>query len=321
MDRILKNKKLCLGVLFVLILIIVTKLSSNSELALIKQYGGNPKASLLNNPSFREANALGRPQSITGDVSLFLDPNGGQNIDQILGATEIVHSLPADYGLNTLTKGDQKSLAVARARQSCLDARGLSAYKTTSQNYPRYIKPEFDSDERARSCATCQPRQDWNYVAKAGGTTNQVWAPNDPSNPNQSEFYSQFFRDTQNNLSEHSVENFRYPTSSTLTSSYRNSPQYCGIGQTVNDIVENDHCLNPFDEPKPKSRPDIINTQINPYNRRLRNQIKYKPIQIYDEIIPSNGFLNEKPANFTSEHTRTFDWFTSASLGSTDLLY
>jgi hypothetical protein len=242
--------------------------------------------------------------SVTDDVSLRLSPEGGQNISNIVGIEERYKSNWCAFGCNRMT-----------------------------------VAP----DSRT---TTCVPRADlsqWNRdvvnISQGAGTQNTVTLAADPFNPNQSELVNQFFRDVQNGLSNHSVENFRYPASSSLTSSYRTSPNYCGVGQLVTDQIVNDRCFDtteyqtlynrdirsraqrlPQFGPHDASAPDVINNQSQNYNRRLSSQISYNPVKVY-EVLPANGLLNEKSAHFTSEHTRTFDNFTTAGLGHAELLY
>ena len=295
-------------------------------------------------------------KSITQDPGLFLNPDGGNNICHVIGSssrgTDLSEgqtrrgssslgqtptgSSPADFQcqfanptLCSMSAGDQKSLAIAMKTGACFRANrqsgGSGPYGKTI-DASRIAKP---------GCLPCRARDQLNYVSQVGSGIgqNNILYPTDPRHPNASELYSQFYRDVQNQLAEHTVDNHRFPNWSTLTSSYRNDPQYCGIGQTVDEFVPNDHCFNPteyhsiqqLDNTKsfgvPQAVPSVINTQIDNMNRRLRSQVVYTPVRTVDEIIPANGMLNEKPSNFTSEKTRTFDFFTFGNLGHVNYLY
>jgi len=265
--------------------------------------------------------------SITQDPSLFLNPDGGQSVSQIIGSN------PKDFDCRwahpticSMTQHDQGSLAVALKTSGCLNRKNCKLFEGSNQQGGRAKTATCRPKEQRSKNAACRPKNDWNYVTQTGSgiNNNVVLLPTDPRNANQSELYNQFFRDAQNNLSEHSVENYLFPAWSSLTSSYRNQPNYCGIGQTTDQTLPRDSCFSPDEYHRVhhtnKDSPDVINTQIKNYNRRLTGQVLYTPVTVFDEIVPWNGFLNEKPANFTSERTRTFDWFAHASLGHVDRL-
>jgi len=296
-----------------------------------EQLGGATEFNQLGGAGALEINGISGTssglKSITQDPNLFLNPNGGDNLCHVLGSAPGNFQCQfADPTLCSLSREDQASLAIAIKTGACF--RGKNPTQTGSGLYGKTIDPARIAKP---GCLPCRARDDLNYVSQTGSgiTNNNILYPMDPRNSNQSELYSQFYRDVQNQLSEHSVQNYRFPSWSTLTSSYRNDPQYCGIGDTVNEFISNDHCFDPVEYQSTqqikaggaiKDVPSVINTQIANKNRRLRSQIVYTPVKTVDEIVPFNGILNEKPSNFTSERTRTFDWFTHASLGHVDAL-
>ena len=299
-----------------------------AEGTLANMASSSPASFPYTSPRYTDATKLA--QTVPADMSngadiqssLILNPDGGQRLDDVLtslqGSSEQFSDQFASLGVPPTQNIASAKIALKTAE--CINR----------ENAPLRTACKGDAVEGP---LTCRPKDDWNYVTRVGDRTsnNHVRLPNDPHNANQSELYSQFFRNAQNNLSEHQVDNYLYPDSSKLTSSYRNSAQYCGIGRTTKDRIAVDHCFDPSEYHSLnshvgnggvlKSSPDVINTQIRPYDRRFRPMLRYTPVQTAGEIIPANGYLNEKPANFTSEHTRTFDNFTHTGTGFVDYLY